>query len=718
MLPPLELEHYLKHYFGYGAFRPGQREIIEEILQGRDVLVIMPTGGGKSICFQLPSLLKPGLTIVVSPLIALMQDQVQTLQDQGIGATFLNSSLSREESQARTQAILQGKIKLLYIAPERLLNEGFSYFLDMVAQDVGLAGMAIDEAHCVSEWGHDFRPEYRQLSCLRLRFPQVPICALTATATARVRRDITAQLQLRNPHVHVASFNRQNLYYEVIEKEKPAYPQLLRYVRQQEGSGIIYCLSRRDVDEIAEKLVQDGISALPYHAGLDHHQRQEHQERFIRDDVQVMVATIAFGMGIDKPDVRFVFHHGLPRNLESYYQESGRAGRDGEDALCLLFFGSGDVKRVEYFIDQKSQPQERLIAQQQLSQILDYVEGQDCRRTIQLAYFGERFEGNCGNCDHCLNPQPLEDWTVEAQKLLSCVARCGERYGLSYVISVLRGSKSKKIFDRQHHQLSTYGIGRDRPEEQWRRLGRSLIHQGLVDLTDDGYRVLKLNDHSWEIFRNQKTVMVRASGANRSQPHTTARKHQVNRELLTQLKTLRKELADTTGLAPYQIFSDRTLHQMAQDLPQHTRDLICLSGVNAHKLKQYGQSFIQVIQDFCQRESQRKQHQEETLWALYHQGLGLVEISQRLGSSTMAIAKSLGKALEKGQPLAIDQLIPPAQCNAILQAIEKRHIHRFQPLCNYLPELDPAAILLVKTWWRSQESPPFPQGQPLKRYRS
>src|SRR4028119_1474253 len=461
------LEEALKHFFGYDTFRLAQRQIIEEALQDRDLLIIMPTGGGKSLCFQLPALLKPGLTIVVSPLIALMQDQVDALQDNGIGATFLNSSLSWEEVRSREVAILNGKIKLLYVAPERLLAEKFLPFLEKVRSQIGISAFAIDEAHCVSEWGHDFRPEYRQMKQLRQRYPDIPILALTATATGRVRQDIIQQLTLRQPGIHIASFNRPNLYYEVQPKERQSYNQLLKKINSHKGSGIIYCLSRRKVDEIAFRLQQDGIAALPYHAGLSDEARATHQTRFIRDDVQVMVATIAFGMGINKPDVRFVIHYDLPRNLESYYQESGRAGRDGEPARCTLLFNYGDIKTIEYLIEQKPDPQEQRIARQQLRQVINYVEGTDCRRTIQMGYFGERFTGNCGNCDNCLSPNPVEDWTIEAMKFLSCVARCQERFGMNHIIDVLRGSKSQKVLQYQHHQLSTYGIGKDRSADEW-----------------------------------------------------------------------------------------------------------------------------------------------------------------------------------------------------------------------------------------------------------
>jgi ATP-dependent DNA helicase RecQ len=600
------LEQALKHFFGYDRFRPGQRDIIEAVLEGRDLLVVMPTGGGKSLCFQLPALLTPGVTIVVSPLIALMQDQVQSLCDNGIGATFLNSTVSPLEVRSRAQQILQGQIKLLYVAPERLLSEQFLLFLEQIHSTIGIAGFAIDEAHCVSEWGHDFRPEYRQMISVRSQFPQVPMMALTATATERVRQDIIEQLDLRQPIVHLASFNRQNLSYEIRPKQKNAYADLLQLVRKNAGSGIIYCLSRKKVDELTYRLQQDGIAALAYHAGMSDIDRATNQTRFIRDDVRIMVATIAFGMGINKPDVRFVIHYDLPRNLEGYYQESGRAGRDGESAQCILFFSYGDLKTIDYLIDQKPDPHEQQIARQQLRQVVDYAEGTDCRRRIQLSYFGERFDGNCRNCDNCLQPKPLEDWTIEAQKFLSCVARCQERFGTAYIIDVLRGSKDKRILQNKHDQLSTYGIGKDRSADAWRLLGRSLLHQGLVSETSDGYSVLKLNSQSWEVLRKQRSVYIAVPKKTGEGDRLDSPKRLKAEQLFEHLRALRKQIADEQSVPPYVVFPDSSLRLMAQSQPQSLTDFAQISGVGTRKLEKYGLRFVKAIEDFCQLEKQEE----------------------------------------------------------------------------------------------------------------
>ncbi|MGP0128192.1 MAG: DNA helicase RecQ [cyanobacterium endosymbiont of Rhopalodia musculus] len=702
------LRQSLKHFFGYDSFRPGQAEIVEEALRNRDLLVIMPTGGGKSLCFQLPALLKPGLSVVVSPLIALMQDQVDTLLDNGIGATFLNSSLSSQEMRSREQAIVHGKIKLLYIAPERLLNEKFTPFLDFISQKIGISAFAIDEAHCVSEWGHDFRPEYRQLKQLRKCYSQVPMFALTATATNRVQEDIIKQLGLRQPRIHISSFNRPNLYYDVKPKERHSYHKLLTYIRGQKGTGIVYCLSRRSVDEIALHLQNDGIDALPYHAGMDDKTRRLNQNRFIRDDVQVIVATIAFGMGIDKPDVRFVIHYDLPRNLEGYYQESGRAGRDGEPAECTLFFSLSDLKKIEYIINQKTSSQERKVSRQQLRQVVDYAEGVDCRRTIVLQYFGERFLGNCGNCDNCLNPKPIEDWTIEAQKFLSCVVRCNEKFGMNHIIDVLRGSKKRKIEQYGHHLLSTYSIGKDKSLAEWKMLGRSLIHQNLLDETSDGFPVLKLNKQSWKVLKKQRKVKISVDKKIALEA-PIYNKSEVNKiELLFEkLRNLRKQLADSHNIAPYVIFADSSLRLMAQLKPKNMQEFSKISGVTDFKKNQYGEKFLSEIMSFLREEAYPNTLPTSSnmiTLELYQQGLDTAEIAKMRGLKESTIYSHLSELIETRQPVDIDKLILPVRQDIIIQAIKKIGDGTLTSIKKYLGDnYSYNEIKLVRAWYRREQ---------------
>ncbi|MCG2787724.1 MAG: DNA helicase RecQ [Anaerolineae bacterium] len=589
----------LKDTFGYDTFRPLQREIIENVLARRDSLAIMPTGGGKSLCYQIPALLFDGLTVVVSPLIALMKDQVEQMRAAGVPALFLNSSLSPEAYQENMDYVRRGQVKLLYVAPETLLTPRILSLLSALKVDC----LTIDEAHCISEWGHDFRPEYRQLADVRRRYPEAVCLALTATATPRVRADITRSLGLNLSNEFVASFNRDNLYIEVAPKRDPDI-QLGRFLeRFKDQSGIVYCFSRRQVDDVSEYLERRGYAVRPYHAGLDDDTRRRNQEAYIRDDVQIMVATIAFGMGINKPNVRFIVHYDLPKSIEGYYQEIGRAGRDGLPAHCLLLYSYGDVAKLKYFIDQK-EGDERKAAVQQLDAIVRYAEDERvCRRKPLLAYFGEKFNAEkCDNCDNCNAEAPvLEDITIPAQKFLSCVVRTGERFGAGHVTDVLLGSKNERVLRLEHDKLSTYGIGRELTQKQWMHLARQLSQMGYLN-QDGEFRTLSLT----ETARNVLKIRARIFGQlqeveERAKKKDNKKELEYNHALFALLRAKRKELADADGVPPYVIFSDRTLVEMAAYFPQSREALLGISGVGQVKLAQFGDEFLDVIKPYCKK---------------------------------------------------------------------------------------------------------------------
>ena len=592
----MELLSPLKRHFGHDQFRPLQREIVQDALAGQDVFVLMPTGGGKSLCFQLPALMREGLTIVVSPLIALMKDQVDALQTSGIPATYLNSTLNREEAKARWRGLHRGEYRMLYVAPERLMLDAF---LER-ALNWNIAQLAIDEAHCISEWGHDFRPEYRELKKLRKHLPDVPLMALTATATERVRADIVKELKLRDPRCYVASFNRPNLTYRVVPKSVP-YEQLLAFIRSRPNdSGIVYCASRKSTESLTRNLNADGVNAKPYHAGLTTPERTKHQDAFLRDDVRVITATIAFGMGINKPNVRFVVHYDLPKNLESYYQETGRAGRDGLPSECILLFSPGDVAKQRHFIDEKSEKEAR-IARAQLQQMVHYAETRECRRGVLLEYFGEKFlPQSCDSCDNCLQPRETFDGTVHAQKFLSCVyrihARHGFGFGLGHVVDVLRGADTEAIRQRGHNELSTYGIGGELKRGEWQAIGRELLRLGLVQCAPGKFATLSLTPAGLEALRKRTSIVLTkqieiAEKAARRKPGAI----ECDEVLFERLRTLRRQLADERGVPAYIIFSDVSLREMARNYPTNSTEFRHIPGVGEQKLKDFGEAFLSEI---------------------------------------------------------------------------------------------------------------------------
>jgi len=589
----------LKRNFGYDEFRPLQEEIIRDALAGRDVFVLMPTGGGKSLCFQLPALLRDGLTIVVSPLISLMKDQVDALQTSGIPATYLNSTLDRDEAKARWRGLHRGEYRMLYVAPERLMLETF---LER-ALNWNIAQFAIDEAHCISEWGHDFRPEYRELKRLREHFPETPVMALTATATERVRADIVKQLKLREPGCYVASFNRPNLTYRVIPKTS-AYDQLLAFIRARPNeSGIVYCASRKSTESVARNLNEDGISAKPYHAGLTSAERTKHQDTFLRDDVRVVTATIAFGMGINKPNVRFVVHYDLPKNLESYYQETGRAGRDGLPSECVLLFSASDVAKQLHFIDEKSETEAR-IARVQLRQMVHYAETRECRRAVLLQYFDEQYAKlSCQGCDNCLTPRETFDGTIPAQKFLSCVhriqAKSGFGFGLNHVVDVLRGADTEAIRQRGHNALSTYGIGRELKRDGWQAIGRELLRLGLIECAPGKFATLSLTPAGLGTLRKRTPItLTKQIDVAEKAARTRTGAIECDEELFERLRDLRRKLADERNVPAYVIFSDVSLREMARNYPTTEGEFRRISGVGAQKLKDFAAPFLSKIKDY------------------------------------------------------------------------------------------------------------------------
>ncbi|MBT3016322.1 MAG: DNA helicase RecQ [Candidatus Thiodiazotropha sp. (ex Clathrolucina costata)] len=597
------LEHareVLRHTFGYSDFRPPQDRIISHLIDGGDAIVLMPTGGGKSLCYQIPAIVREGTGIIISPLIALMQDQVNSLRQYGVRAAFLNSALTPEEAHQVERQLLREELDLLYVAPERLLTPRM---LNLLMQS-RIALFAIDEAHCVSHWGHDFRPEYIQLSQLHERFPETPRIALTATADKPTRKEIVQRLALQQAGEFIAGFDRPNIRYQISENDGNAKQRLLRFIRQEhpDESGIVYCLSRKRVNEIAAWLQENGIDALPYHAGLDNRSRQHHQTRFLRDEGVVIVATIAFGMGIDKPDVRFVAHLNLPKSIEAYYQETGRAGRDGQAANAWMIYGLQDVITLRQMqASSDADESHKRVERHKLDAMLAFCEITTCRRQTLLAYFDDHLEHPCGNCDTCLQPPETWDATVASQMALSCVHRTGQRFGVNHLIDVLLGKENDRISQFGHHRVSTFGIGKDLTATEWRTVYRQLIARGLLAVDLEGYGGLRLTQASRPVLRGETRLMLRKArkmGAKqqRKQPRI-AEISDGNQAIWQALRNLRLELAQTQGVPAYVIFHDATLIEMAEKRPRDKQQLALISGVGDHKLERYGDAFLSLLKD-------------------------------------------------------------------------------------------------------------------------
>jgi ATP-dependent DNA helicase RecQ len=671
----------LKTVFGFQAFRPNQESIIKSILNKKDVFAVMPTGGGKSLCYQLPAQMMHGTTIVISPLISLMKDQVDAAFENGISAAFMNSSLNTQEIADIYRMLKYNKLKLLYIAPERF---AMPHFLETL-KTIPVSLFSIDEAHCISEWGHDFRPDYLSLSVIPKMFPDVPVAAFTATATLKVQEDIISKIGLRSPHIVRASFNRPNLFYQVMRKLKVDV-QILEFLTAHPGNpGIIYRTTRDSVMDTADFLISKGIAATPYHAGLTTEERTMNQEAFNRDEAQVIVATIAFGMGIDKSNVRFIIHADLPKNIESYYQETGRAGRDGESAYCILFFSRGDIPKIRYFIDQISDDMERTIAIEKLNQMAGYASHNVCRRKQLLNFFGEEYPpDNCGACDICSGNVELVDITIDAQILMSAISRTQQRFGSGHIIDIVTGADTKRIRDLQHNEIKTYGAGKHKDKKYWRFLVDELLAQGAVHVDGDRYPVLKLTKKGLDVLygNEQITALRREDIKAKKQIMKGSIYEEYDISLFEKLRFLRKNFAEEQQVPPYVIFSDKTLHEMCTYYPVTLSDMRRISGVGDAKLERYGEYFIREIQDYLNdnpkitipdrqsidqtsplakggRGNSKKKISEtiEKTYEFYKKGLSLEDIARIRNLAVSTIAGHLEWLIQSGYDIDIDRFV-------------------------------------------------------------
>ncbi|MBK7408509.1 MAG: DNA helicase RecQ [Saprospirales bacterium] len=665
----------LKQYFGFDSFRPLQAEIIQRVLSGKDSIVLMPTGGGKSICYQLPAILMPGTCIVVSPLISLMKDQVEALWGNGVKASFLNSTLDPMEQRMVEEELFQGAIDLLYVSPERLTSNEFLPLLRRAKVNM----VAIDEAHCISSWGHDFRPEYTQLKFLKKELPGVPLMALTATADRLTRMDIAEQLALDDPELFLASFDRPNLSLEV-RPGQDRLGQIAAFVKQRPGQpGIIYCLSRKSTEQVAAGLQARGINAGFYHAGMNDKDRSAAQEDFINDRITVIAATVAFGMGIDKSNVRFVMHYNLPKNIESYYQEIGRAGRDGVKAETVLFYSYADVSLLQDILKQEEGEQTE-INLVKLERMYQYATGQQCRRQILLSYFGEDLREKCGNCDICLKPPQYFEGTVLAQKALSAIARVNEKVGMNMLIDILRGSGKQEIYDRGYHQIKTFGAGRDLSYLDWRQYFEQFLNQGLIEVAHEEFGQLRLTNAGKEVLfngRQVELVQARAIREKRSKPQRTLSKREQLREGLFQdLKKLRLEIARKNGLPPYIVFNDATLEEMAEKKPLTDEELKEITGVGERKLHLYGNQFLDLIRAFVLEKKEEGFSVTGATYlesfTLFKQGLSVEEIAEKKEISVARVYDHLYHFMEKGEVVDTDRLIQPDEVQQVLDLAQRQ----------------------------------------------
>ena len=683
----------LKKYFGYDTFRPMQAEIIERIYEGKDALVLMPTGGGKSICYQIPAITLPGTTVVVSPLISLMKDQVEALRATGARAAFLNSSLSEVEQRQVEDDFFNGELDLLYVSPEKLVSQNFIPLLKRAAVNL----FAIDEAHCISAWGHDFRPEYTQMRFLKGEFKDVPVIALTATADKLTRKDIISQLKLREPETFIASFDRPNLSLEVRPGQKRR-EQIIRFIQKRPGEpGIVYCLSRRSTEELAEKLQDAGIDAAYYHAGMNADERTKVQEDFTNDNTLVICATVAFGMGIDKSNIRWVIHYNLPKNIESYYQEIGRAGRDGAKADTLLFYSYQDVMVLQDIL-KKNESDMLGLKIAKLDRMRQYAEAVGCRRRILLSYFSEDVAEDCGNCDVCKNPPKAFDGTVIAQKALSAIYRLQQSVGMTTVIDVLRGSGKREIMERGYHNIKTYGAGSDIPFLEWQHYLLQLLNYGYIEIAHDQHGEVKLTPASRRVlFENEKVQLVRFATikerqkAEKARAKESAKPQRVRDELFEKLRKLRIQLARERGVPPYIIFNDATLEEMAATRPMTDEEMKNISGVGERKLHLYGSYFIDAIIEFVgPASSHGKASTYQVTFDLYQRGFSVEEIASKRQISISTIYSHLAILYEQGYEVALEEMVSPAEVDKVLKSLRYlQEPYKLKDIYDYLGEQVP-----------------------------
>jgi ATP-dependent DNA helicase RecQ len=709
------MKQLLKTHFGYDEFRPLQEEIINNVLDKKDTFVLMPTGGGKSLCYQLPALKFDGLTLVISPLIALMKDQVDALKTNGISAEYINSSLLPAEIQQIQEKVIAGKVKILYVAPERLALENFKKFL----KTANVKLIAVDEAHCISQWGHDFRPDYRNLKFFKSQFPKIPVIALTATATPKVREDIIKQLSLDNPKPFISSFNRENLTM-IVTRKKGAFDKLLGLLQKHKNEpSIIYCFSRKETEEIAASLQAEGFNALPYHAGLNSETRKKNQELFIKDEVSIIVATIAFGMGIDKPDIRLVVHYTFPKTIEGYYQEIGRAGRDGLPSECILFYSYGDIRKHEFFIDQMEDVVEREKCREKLNQVIEYCETMVCRRKYVLGYFGEKYsfsssageenKKGCEACDICLSPNSLFDATEISQKILSCVIRTGNRFGRNYIADVLLGKNSQQIIENRHSDLPVFGIVHDFNKDEVNQIMKSLIAFGFlrtsmgkyptVSVTQKGLQFLKRKE-SLELPKTREDLAERGEIVSR-------RKIQYDLNLFEKLKALRKQIADKNNVPPFMIFSDVSLQEMAYYFPADRNNFAKIEGVGIRKLESFSKAFLAVINNHIKENNLQSVEipnrvQNRSIGGrvgsafperyirtkeMLSQKLPISEIADKQGFRYGTIVRHIEKLISNGEDIDIAYLKPPQErLEKIKTAFEKCGDEKLKPVFEFLKE--------------------------------